>query len=376
MFFGSTSRLGPEAAPSVVWAFWFGPPQQGARLQVFEALKSKIGVPLNLVTDENLEQYIIKEAPPHRAFKYLSPVHKSDYLFAYFSHHVGGGFHDIKAPSGSWAPYFEHLNADNASWIMGTFEGKRDFIACQEPMAADDPACVALRLTRGESATHYKSVFTEFPSAWILGEYDPFDGTRGACCERVRDGFRKLLQCQQHIARPRTPLTSDWLRLADAVLERKYEALKTHPYPFPRCCMNHENGYPINWAELKGNTLFPLELKYTEHVKGGMPHKISSSYRGGVTEDGNSSVARAHRHPSRVVLPHHVATHHPASSLRSTAQTRPPVQHATRHVNQSNPGGQQDRRVAVHARRGGVHANASHPGELQRHHRQPGLPAI
>jgi len=334
-----------------MWAFWFGPPFQGARRKAFEALQSEIGVPLNFITDENLERYIIKGAPPHRAFNYLSPVHKSDYLFAYFSHHVGGGFHDVKRPSGNWAPHFAQLNADNDSWIMGTFEGGRGGVACQEPMAADDPACVELRVTRGENATHYESVLTEYPTAWILGKYDPFDGTRGACCERVRDAWPKLLQCQQHIARPHTPLTSDWLRLADAALELKYERLKTNPYPFARCCFDHENGYPMNWAELKGNALFPTELKYLEHVKGGIPRKPKTPYRGGATEDTgaitrsithNSSVltSKTHPHATHVAMLHHAATQHVAPPRRPTARRPPPVQHATRPANQrkSEPG--------------------------------------
>ena len=73
-------------------------------------------------------------------------------------------------------------------------------MACRESAASDDPACLALRATRGESATSFRSVLTEYPTAYIDGVIDDWDRTRGACCERVRDSYRKTLQVQQHIA--------------------------------------------------------------------------------------------------------------------------------------------------------------------------------
>jgi hypothetical protein len=205
-------------------------------------------------------------------------VHKSDYLFAYFSHYVGGAFHDIKPPFGNWSSYFDKINAVPNAWIMGS-PVSRDGVACQEPMAADDPKCLQLRHSRGENVSHWSSVFPEFPTAYIKGQYDPFDGTRGACCERVRDAWQHLINCQEHIARPRTALTRDWLRLVHVALDKKLAALNSSQYPFSRCCFSHENGYPVNWAELKGNTLFPLELKYKSHVYRILPSKPSRAYR-------------------------------------------------------------------------------------------------
>ncbi|KAL1507294.1 hypothetical protein AB1Y20_008140 [Prymnesium parvum] len=276
---------GPYApAPRQMMLFWFGPAFQGARRSAYESLRATVGVPLHLVTAENIHQYTLPEHPLHPAFEYLSPVHKSDYLFSYFSHHVGGAFHDVKVPFGNWSSWFDVINADHKIWLLGTRLKHRDGVACQEPMAADDPECLALRRTRGENASHWRPVFPEFPTAYINGVFDPFDGTRGACCERVRNNWQHTIDCQQHIARPRTPLTADWLRLAHAALDLKLNALKTHSYPRPRCCMNHENGYPINWAELKGNTLFPMEVKYMKHVNGSMPQKPSAMYRASAEE--------------------------------------------------------------------------------------------
>lgn len=263
--------------------FWFGPPFQGARLEAYEALIRRVGVPLHLVVSSNLKKYVLPGFPLHPAFKFLTPVHKSDYLFSYFSHHVGGAFHDIKHPFRDWNPYFNKMQATPEAWLMGS-PVARQHVACQEPMAADDPACLYMRRARGENASHWRSVFPEFPTAYINGRYDKFDGTRGACCERVRNGWRGMISCQEHIARPRTALTRDWLRLVHVVLDKKISELNATHYPMARCCQDHENGYPINWAELKGNTLFPLELKYHSHIYPILPPKPFIAYRS-ATED-------------------------------------------------------------------------------------------
>ena len=267
--------------PRLMMTFWFGPPFKGPRLEAFNSLSRSVGVPLHLVTSDNLKQYVLPGYPLHPAFKFLTPVHKSDYLFGYFSHHVGGAFHDIKQPFGNWTPYFdrmERIRGPREAWLVGS-PSLREHIACQEPMAADDPMCLRLRRSRGENASHWRSVLPEFKTAYINGRYDPFDGTRGACCERVRNAWKHMINCQEHIARPRTALTRDWLRLVHVALDRKLAALNATRYPMARCCQNHENGYPINWAELKGNTLFPLELKYQSHVYPILPPKPKKAYR-------------------------------------------------------------------------------------------------
>jgi len=324
----------PEPIPRQVWAFWFGGPMQGARRASKNALEQTVGVPLVLVTDANLDKYVLQEHPLHPAFPNLTPVHKSvraqapghrsmhsigsnatpppqDYLWAYFGHHYGGGFHDIKAPCGSWSPYFDRFSQrkawSNASvWIFGLSEPGRGGVACRESAASDDPACLGLRATRGESATSFQSVLTEFPNAYIDGVIDDWDRTRGACCERIRDSYRKTLQVQQHIIRPRTALTSDWLRLAHASLD--YKAARLARYPAPkghfRCCFNHEGQYPMTWAELKGEITFPLHVKYAEYVRGGMPPKPGSGYRDS-SEDGGGGVmlggsSRSFSHTNRI----------------------------------------------------------------------------
>jgi hypothetical protein len=56
----------------------------------------------------------LPEYPLHPAFKYLSYVHKSDYLRSYFMHFYGGGYADIKkySSNNNWKECFNLLNSN------------------------------------------------------------------------------------------------------------------------------------------------------------------------------------------------------------------------------------------------------------------------
>ena len=143
-------------------------------------------------------------------------------------------------------------------------------------------------------------------------------GTRGACCERVRDNYKKELQVQQHVIRPHTPLTADWLRLVHASLDYKAARPKLHPAPsgFSRCCMKHEGGYPVNWAELKGEIISPLFLKHAAHVMSGLPPKPAGNNYRDKSEDNVKGMQGK---------PAHVTT-----SPSTAARRHAPVHHAAK----------------------------------------------
>ena len=92
------------------------------------SLQAVAGVPVVLVTPENLPQFIQPNAPLHPAFEYLSLVHKSDYLRCYFMHHLGGGYSDIKPCRHNWLASFEQLEASPA-YAIGYPERKQDGLA-------------------------------------------------------------------------------------------------------------------------------------------------------------------------------------------------------------------------------------------------------
>lgn len=323
---GTPSPSWVPPVPRRVWVFWFGPPIEGARQRAWRTLVSRIGVEVKLVTEENLASFQVPNSPFHPTIALLSPVQRSDYLWAYFGHHYGGGFHDVKPPSGNWTPHFELLEGDPVTWILGTPEGSRGGVACQESMAADDPLCLALRRTRNETATRFESVKPEYPTSFYNQTDPSYDYTRGACCERVRDNWRSLVDVQQFIMRPFTPLSSDWLRLIHTSLSRKASDIAAHPYPHARCCMNHENGYPVNWAELKGNTIQPLMLMHRAHVRGGLPPH-SGVYR----SSGGAENEPLHKHARSNVSTTPLHRH-----ARLNASTRP-ASHKHARLNASTP---------------------------------------
>lgn len=93
-----------------VYMFWTGNNAiTENRARNIELTKNNLGVDLLLVTPDNLGEYILPEYPLHPAYQYLSNVHKSDYLRAYFMHHHGGGYADVKLFENDWNSAFNHL---------------------------------------------------------------------------------------------------------------------------------------------------------------------------------------------------------------------------------------------------------------------------
>lgn len=75
----------------VIYCFWLGGEKMSNdRAECFRDMQQKNSVPIVLVSEDNLEQFIVNGYPLHKAYPYLSAVHKSDYLRAYFMHHYGG----------------------------------------------------------------------------------------------------------------------------------------------------------------------------------------------------------------------------------------------------------------------------------------------
>lgn len=66
------------------------------RFRSLNQFKEISEVDVILITKDNLHEYILPENPLHPSYKYLSAVHRSDYLRTYFMHFYGGGYSDIK----------------------------------------------------------------------------------------------------------------------------------------------------------------------------------------------------------------------------------------------------------------------------------------
>lgn len=258
---------------------WFGPPMSGARSAAFERLQRSVGVDLVLVTKANLATFNVSADPMHAALPHLSGVHQADYLWAYLSHHYGGGFHDVKTPFGSWAPHFDAFDARPDLWLVGPPERSAGGVACQEAACSHMPFCAATRAAGNETAHDFDPGPTP-QHLHYAGQFQRFDATGGKCCALVRHAYRSLVTVQAWIARPRTPLTAAYLRISNERLTRKHADLVAHPAPRDHCCKHHELGYPITWAELKGQTMHPLMYQYRAHVGPSMPWHPGGEYHG------------------------------------------------------------------------------------------------
>ena len=119
-----------NGVPFVSYAFWFGGSMKGNRRHSYEQLKSNIGTPFLLFTENNISKLEVKGHPFHPAVKYtlkykkgLSGNHLSDYFRIYMSYHFGGAYHDIKSRldtqsiEESWR-YFINSNI----WVVGMAE--------------------------------------------------------------------------------------------------------------------------------------------------------------------------------------------------------------------------------------------------------------
>ncbi len=208
---------GPSELPRKIWVFWTGSnPMSDVRRAGFDAMvASNSDIPIVLVTPDNLHEFIVEGAPLHPAYENLSLVHRSDYLRAYFLHHYGGGYSDIKPLLDSWVPHFEALEVSDA-WVHGA----------------------ALR-------TPYEVGSGGERIGWHLQRY-----------------YRNLVSSGTVIMRSHTPLTAEWLREVERKLDYAAPALAECPGDV----LGEEPAYALSWMELLGDVLQPLTLKYSEHV--------------------------------------------------------------------------------------------------------------
>ena len=227
--------LATKTIPEVVWVFWFNADPSTMsenRAKAFKSMEGILQLPVILIYDDNVRDFL--RWPVHEAVWLLSGVHISDYFRVYFTFHYGGydviisrllifssAYSDIKHHKESWGKYFTQFHNPN-TWIVG---------------------------------------IPEIPGgvAWgPLDESGPWPGN---------DCYQKLISNGFWIARPDNPMLAEVHQLQHKTLDRKKEDLKAHPPPIKtRCCQSDPQGYPIRWAELLGEKMSIVGLKYHTHL--------------------------------------------------------------------------------------------------------------
>lgn len=219
-FVASDTKLdsGRGEIPRVLWCFWTGANEMSpTRRQCFDqigALNDDLQVVL--VTQANLEQYLVEGAPLHPSYDHLSYVHRADYLRCYFMHHWGGAYTDVKKPRTPWRPALERLEGNSEKWILG-----------------------------------YREI-----SSGLCAQLP------GPLGRDLRRFHRSLVGMGAFAFRPDTSFTAEWTTELYRRMDRLAPALARSP--------GNERGtnpsYPVRWAELLGEIVQPLCLKYHERI--------------------------------------------------------------------------------------------------------------
>lgn len=210
---------GERLLPRRLWVCWTGPNRMSdARQRGLERIRQvNPDVRIDLVTADNVSDFVVSGHPLHPAYEYLSYTHRSDYLRAYLLHHHGGAYGDIKPMYDSWSRHFDTLEQTDA-WLMG-------------PVVR---------------------------SPYEVG------ANRGKLGGHLRRYHSRLITGGAIVARAHTPLTAEWMREVDRLMTYAAPALEE----FPHDDQGHglHPGYPLGWMELLGEILQPLLLKHHEYV--------------------------------------------------------------------------------------------------------------
>jgi hypothetical protein len=166
-----------------------------------------------LINPANLKDYLID--PLHPAYEYLSLVHRSDYMRAYFMHYYGGGYSDIKPGLHSWVDAFKSI--ENYEIV-----GYKEVGACAVAQCTNKPGMRA----------------------------------------ELQKNWRSLIGCGAFICQPETDFTTDWMNEVNELLNMNYDLLKADPGNV----LGNNPGYPLAWTELLGDIFHPLVLKYKNHI--------------------------------------------------------------------------------------------------------------
>ena len=204
-----------------IFCFWTGDNEMPVnRKHAFDVLVSKSGVDVCLVTNKNLNDYILDSDPLPDCYYMLSDVHRADYLRTYFMHYYGGGYSDIKETTHDWNESFDLIDNNPDCYICSYRE-------------------LSIH-TIGNKNIHDKALRRDL---WVY-----YKNLAGNCA---------------YICRPGTAFTLDWLN----ELKRRIEFLSPELIKHPALDPYGSNAdYPVPWTYILGEIFHPLCLKYHNNI--------------------------------------------------------------------------------------------------------------
>ncbi|MHA6513104.1 glycosyltransferase family 32 protein [Tessaracoccus sp. Z1128] len=203
--------------PRVIYTIWLGAPMSARRRASLDSLRrANPDLDVRLITEGNLDQYLLPEHPLHPTFPHMSAVHQSDYIRVYLMHFHGGGYSDLKPARRSWQLAFDRMG-DPQILVTGYREVSTEYVGAA-------PRQLGVDLRR-----HYRQLAG--PSAFIMRPHSIFTASF------YREFLRRLDYCD--LAFRLSPVTD--------------------PYDLPA-------SYPLWWGELMGDILHALSLRYHDRV--------------------------------------------------------------------------------------------------------------
>lgn len=201
------------------------------RINGLSSLTKNSGVEVVLITNENLSSFILDEYPLHEGFKYLSDVHKADYLRCYLMHHRGGGYSDIKPCDWDWNQYFDQVES---SYYFG----------CGAP--EDEGPLSTPEIIRNEYGNHWD----------------------------------KMISADLFLFKPYTVFTSYWYNEMMRRMDLYLNQLILHPAKNSREAADvFYTNYPIRWAGILCEIFHPLCVEHTHRILKTMPYPNRINYR-------------------------------------------------------------------------------------------------
>ena len=211
-----------------VFCFWTGSNalDKDRATELFSIL-SNTHMPVVFLNAESYKKWELPSYPFHPALPYLSQVHKSDYLRAYFLHNYGGGYADIKFTFKTWDTKFDRLiNSD--AWMLG---------------------------------------YT-VPDATQVGLPPDYDKEEEM---RFRADYLSFISNCAMIAKKRSPLTTEWYEKTCELLDQKLDLLIANPGTVPRDSAgisldgNTQSKYPLAYEELVW-IMTPIFYRHRAHI--------------------------------------------------------------------------------------------------------------
>lgn len=236
-----------------LYVFWTGdnpiPEVRKASIQTM----SKTGLNLNLIDKDSLHDFVRKESI-HPAYQYLNLAHRADYLRAYFMHHFGGGYCDIKTVAQSWLPAVNDLKRRENLLAVGYREVSRHVVAN------------TYHSSKLIGIERKKEIFEYLKWRWLQLNYT------------------KLIGNCAFVFKPNTDLTMAWWLELNNRLDFLMPSLERNPavHPKERGGLRYKgvlSRYPVPWTYLLGDILQPLVLKYHRRVSKDLPPPGFQNYQ-------------------------------------------------------------------------------------------------